>query len=260
MHSLLSHLFQHPLTFDMDVDDPRTTERRRKIIRSKRFLCRLYEEWYDLVYSQIPSGDGYVIELGSGAGFMKERIPGLITTDVLPVAWVDCVLSPDGRLPFGDGTLKAIVMTDVLHHLNQPRHFFREATRTVKPNGAIVTIEPWMTQWSRFVYRRLHSEPFRPDAEQWEFPNHGPLSGANGALPWILFERDRSQFEHEFPEWSISCIEPLMPFAYLFSGGVSLRSFAPGWAYGSCRAIERFICDIEQRFAMFAFILLIRRS
>lgn len=259
MKNLFDHLFQHPLTSGMDVDDSRTTELRRKIIRSKRFLCRLYEEWYDLIRSRIPSGDGPVVELGSGAGFMKERIPNLITTDVLPVAWVDCVLPADGRLPFGNASLKAIVMTDVLHHLNDPRHYFREATRTVKPGGVVVMIEPWLTSWSRIVYRRLHSEPFLPDVEQWELTKSGPLSGANSALPWIIFERDRSRFEHEFPEWTSAAIEPFMPFSYLFSGGVSFRSFAPGWAYGYLRTIEHTIGRIEQWAAMFALIKIIRK-
>jgi hypothetical protein len=60
-------------------------------------------------------------------------------------------------------------------------------------------IEPWVTPWSRLVYTRMHHEPFVPAAAQWEFLTTGPLSGANGALPYILFSRDRAQFELEFP-------------------------------------------------------------
>lgn len=243
----------------MNVDDPRTTERRREIIRRKRFLRRLYEEWYGLLRNRLPEVEGTIVELGTGAGFMKEWIPGLTTTDVQPIEGVDLVLPADGRLPFADASLRAIVMTDVLHHLNDVRHFFREATRIIKPGGAVVMIEPWLTPWSRLVYHRLHSEPCQPEAAQWEIPCQGPLSGANSALPWILFERDRDLFEREFPEWSQAVIEPLMPFAYLLSGGVSLRSFAPSWAYGLCRAIERKLGHLQQRMAMFALITLIHR-
>ena len=248
---------QHPLTRGMDVDDPRTTERRRSIIRGKAFLSRLYEEWYGLIGRRIPAGEGLVIELGSGAGFMRERIPGVITTDVLQVAGVDRVLPAGGPWPFAAGSLRAVVMTDVLHHIGDPRSLFREATRTVRPGGAVVMIEPWVSPWSRFVYRRLHSEPFRPEAERWEFPSSGPLSGANGALPWIMFERDRELFEREFPDWSLAALEPLMPFSYLLSGGVSLRSLAPGWAYGPCRALERRFERGRAGMAMFALIKLV---
>ena len=40
---------------------------------------------------------------------------------------------------------------------------------------------------SRVIYGALHHEPFRPDAADWKISGKGPLSAANGALPWILF-------------------------------------------------------------------------
>ena len=100
-------------------------------------------------------------------------------------------------------------------------------------------IEPWVSAWSRFVYRNFHHEPFLPDASDWTFAESGPLSGANGALPWIVFERDRVTFSGEFRQWRIDSIRPTMPFRYLLSGGVSLRSLMPGWTFGAWRGIER---------------------
>jgi SAM-dependent methyltransferase len=151
------------------------------------------------------------------------------------------------------------VMQDVLHHVPEPRRFFKEAARCVRPGGTIVMIEPWVTGWSRFVYRKLHHEPFRPDASQWEFPSAGPLSGANGALPWILFERDRLQFVREFPMWSIRSIEVQMPFRYMLSGGVSMRSLTPGWSFTMWRTVEHALQPWMGRLGMFAFIVLERR-
>jgi SAM-dependent methyltransferase len=131
---------------------------------------------------------------------------------------IDAVL--DGQiLPFADNVLRAIVMTDVLHHLPQPRCFFAEATRCVQTGGVIIMIEPWVTPWSRLVYTKLHYEPFRPKTVDWGFPANGPLSGANGALPWILFEQDRARFRQEFPWLRIRSIRLMMPFRYLVSGG-----------------------------------------
>ena len=89
-------------------------------------------------------------------------------------------------------------------------------------------IEPWVTPWSRLVYTKLHYEPFDPEMAHWEFPESGPLSGANNALPWILFVRDRDQFEREFPMWSIQSMRPMMPIRYLVSGGVGFRALMPG--------------------------------
>jgi hypothetical protein len=121
-------------------------------------------------------------------------------------------------------------------------------------------IEPWVTPWSGFVYSRLHHEPFRPEAEAWEFPSSGPLSGANGALPWIIFERDRLRFEQEFPEWRIRVIKPMMPFRYLVSGGIALRSLMPGQTFGLWCGLERVLRPWSRTLAMFAQIVLERNA
>jgi len=161
-------------------------------------------------------------------------------------------------LPLADEALYGIVMIDVLHHLPQPRRFFIEAVRCVQPGGVIAMIEPWVTPWSRLVYTRLHHEPFQPEAAEWEFPSRGPLSGANSALPWIIFGRDRTQFEKEFPGLCIQVIRPLMPFRYLISGGVSLRSLMPGWTFGLWRRLEQALQFCMSDLAMFVYIVLRR--
>jgi SAM-dependent methyltransferase len=257
--ALIKAWLAHPLTRGLGLDDPRTTERRRRIVREKPFLRQIYEEWYQAIARALPAGEGPVLEVGSGAGFLSEYLPGLITSEILFCPGVRLVLDA-ARLPFEARALRGIVMTDVLHHLPQPRRFFAEAARAVRPGGVLVMIEPWVSPWSRLIYSRLHHEPFRPDAVEWEFPPAGPLSGANGALPWILFERDREQFEREFPEWRIQAIQPGLPFRYLVSGGVSLRSLMPSGTAGSWRWLERRLTPWMRRWAMFAEVILVRRD
>jgi SAM-dependent methyltransferase len=247
----------HPLTRGLDIDHPRTTELRRRIIQEKGFLRRIYCEWYADLAAALPPGGGPVLELGAGAGFLNEVIPGLITSEVFPCHGVRVVL--DGLdLPFADRSLRGIVMTDVLHHLPDARRFFAEAVRCLHPGGAVVMIEPWVSPWSRLVYTRLHHEPFCPDAPAWEFPRSGPLSGANGALPWIIFERDRATFEREFPELRIRTIRAGTPFRYLVSGGISLRSLMPSWTFGAWRSLETALARRTDRWSMFAQVTLVR--
>jgi SAM-dependent methyltransferase len=256
--SMLRSLLAHPLTRGLDVDSPTTTHVRRRIVREKGFLRRIYEEWYGLVRAELPNVPGPVLELGSGAGFMDEFIDGLITSEIFATPGASMVL--DGtKLPFGASSLRAIAMTDVFHHIPAARGFLSEAARCLRPGGRIVMVEPWVNAWSRFVYTRFHHEPFLPHAEQWEFPSSGPLSGANGALPWIVFERDREAFAREFPELEVLVIRPFMPVAYLLSGGVGMRSLIPRFAYGACRAIEQSIPGMEASTAMFSLIVVQRR-
>jgi SAM-dependent methyltransferase len=255
---MLKNLLLHPLAHGLDIDDPATTELRRRIIRSKPFLRRLYDEWYTEICDHLPAGEGPVVELGSGAGHLEEILPGVIKTEILPCPHVGIILD-GGRLPFAGDSLRAIVMTDVFHHLPRPGSFLREAERCVRPGGAVIMIEPWVTPWSSFIYRHLHPEPFEPGAESWEFASNGPLSGANAALPWIVFERDRARFRREFPQLRLAGIEPLMPFRYLASGGLTLRSLQPGWAFPAWRSLERALRPCWPKIAMFARIVL-RRS
>jgi SAM-dependent methyltransferase len=253
------HWLVHPLARGVDIDDPRAVELRHRIIREKPFLQRIYQEWYEYIVAVLPPGGGAVLEVGSGAGFLREHLPAVITSDVFHHYGVDAVFDATA-LPVVGGALRGIVMVDVLHHIAEPRRFFAEAARCVRPGGAIVMIEPWVTPWSKFVYGTFHHEPFRPDAPQWEFPSTGPLSGANGALPWILFERDRAQFCSEFPSWSIVDVGTLMPLRYLLSGGLSMRSLAPDWTFRWWRALERGLQPWTRRLAMFARITLRRQN
>lgn len=254
---LVSHWLAHPSTRGLDIDDPRLVSVRRRLIREKAFLRKIYQEWYAAIVKALPSGDGPVLELGSGGGFLEESVPGLITSELQPCPHVRVAL--DGQvLPLADGSLRAIAMIDVLHHLPESRRFLREAARCVRRGGRVVMIEPWVSDWSSLIYSRLHHEPFRPDAAEWEFPPGGPLSAANTALPWIMFVRDRHQLEREFPQWRLVSITPFMPFRYLISGGVSMRGLMPGWTFGLWRAAEHALTPWSRQLGMFAHIVLER--
>jgi SAM-dependent methyltransferase len=166
---MLKNLLAHPLTRGLDIDDPRCTELRRSLIRNKSFLRQIYEEWYEAITALLPLDKDPVLELGSGGGFLVKFIPKLITSEIFYSSHVKMVLDGSG-LPFVNESLSGIVMTDVLHHLPQPRQFFTEASRCVQPGGSVIMIEPWVTPWSRLVYSKLHHEPFQPEAVEWTFP------------------------------------------------------------------------------------------
>lgn len=254
MKNFLLSILSHPLSRGMSLNDPQTTNIRREIILSKPFLKRLYQEWYSLIGSCF-SRDDQVLELGSGAGFLNESLPGTISTDLISTTHVDLVADSQ-YMPINTSSLDGVVMTDVMHHIGDCSLFLHEVVRVVKPGGKLVMIEPWNTRWSKFFYQNFHHEPFEPDATTWKVSGAGPLSDANGAIPWIVFERDIELFRSRFPEWQLVSVKPMMPFSYILSGGVSLRSLLPGWMYPFVRLIES---KLDQgSWAMFAFIVLER--
>jgi SAM-dependent methyltransferase len=256
--SKLVEVLQHPLTRGLSVDDPQTTARRRQIIQEKKFLRSVYKKWYMTLKETLPSGSGGVVEIGSGAGFLSDFIPDLITSDLFYNQWTTLVL--DGRcLPFADESLRAIVMIDVLHHLSKVRSFLSNAARCIREGGVISMVEPWVNPWSKIIFRNFIEEPFYPESKTWEFMESGPLSGANLALPWILFERDRDLFEHQFPQWRIQRLNPIMPFSYLLSGGVSLRSLMPAWTFSFWHTIDEALTRLTSM-ALFAIIVLVRTN
>lgn len=257
LNKLKSYLV-HPLARDLNIDASETAIIRKRIIREKPFLRMVYHEWYQSIINSLPRDKtGPILELGSGGGFLKDYMPGLITSEILQIDDVDIIL--DGQwLPFKKATLQGIVMVDVFHHMPCTKSFIADAAFCVKPGGFMIMIEPWNTQWSQLVYRYLHHEPFNPTVKNWEFSKGGPLSQANSALPWMVFERDRNKFEREFPQWLIHEKTLHTPFCYLISGGVSWRSFMPDRLFKACRKIEDLLHPWMHHLAMFAKVVLFR--
>ncbi|MEO8051989.1 MAG: methyltransferase domain-containing protein [Acidobacteriota bacterium] len=260
MAQFLRRALAHPLTInrDLHLDNPETTDLHRAIIQSKPFLKSIYEEWYRLLAKWVPGGTAPAVELGSGAGFSGEFVPGLITSEVCFFPSVHVVF--DGQaMPFRTGSLRGITMVNVLHHVPDVRMLFEEAVRCLRPGGRVVAIEPWVSPWSRFVYTNLHHEPFDAAREEWAFPKGGRLSAANGALPWIVFERDRRRWEEEFPDLQVKLIRGIMPFRYLVSGGIATRNLTPAFCFPLWRAVERLAEPFMRSLAMFALIVIERR-
>jgi len=239
----------------MSRDDAALTLLHSKIIRRKEFLRRIYLDFYAELADSIAYSDSKtVLELGSGGGFLKEVLPGVITSDVLNVPTVDKVFSACA-MPFEDASLDAIVMVDVLHHIPDVRAFFHEAVRCLKAGGRIAMIEPANTCWGRFIYTHFHHETFDPKAA-WAFQSIGPLTTANGALPWILFHRDRRQFEAEFPQLGLVRTRCHTPLRYLVSGGLTLRQLLPDRAYPVIKGVEFLLLPLNRIIGMFETILL----
>jgi SAM-dependent methyltransferase len=240
------------LKYDLkyDLDDPKRTLQHAEIIKAKPFLKNLYIRWYKNfaeAAGHLPPGK--MIEIGSGGGFLKEIMPEVITSDILPLSNCDMTFSAE-ELPFAENELSAIFMINVLHHIPSPGKFFSEAEKKLKPGGMIIMVETAYSPFSKFIYQKFHHEPFEPKAG-WELKSKGPLSDSNQALPWIVFERDRKKFDELFPSLKVVSIQYHTPFSYLLSGGVSRKGFVPDWSFNFVRGFEKLLSPVMKYIGMF---------
>lgn len=236
--------------FKYSLDQAERTLEHKEIIKNKYFLRKLYKEWYKEFMSLVHKNpQGKYLELGSGGGFLKELTAQIITSDVLKLPDVDKQFSAL-NMPFEENSLDGIFMIDTFHHIPDSEQFLNEAKRILKNKGKIIMIEPANTLWGRFIYQNFHHEPFQPNGN-WTFPQEGPLSGANGALPWIVFERDKKIFEQKFPEIEIIEINYHSPLRYLISGGLSFKQIVPDFTYSFFEQIDKLFVKISKQSAMF---------
>jgi SAM-dependent methyltransferase len=185
----------------------------------KPVLRAIYDDFYDrIVEACVP---GPTIEIGGGIGNFKRRLAGAIATDIQFAPWLDAVADAQ-HLPFAAGSAGNIVMVDVLHHLEFPAAFFREARRVLRSGGRIVMVEPAITWGSTLFYRLIHHEPVRMSADIFgegpPDPHRDPYD-ANQAVPTLLATRDRDRFHRLFPNLRIVRVDWFSLAAYALSGG-----------------------------------------
>lgn len=236
--------------FEHSLDSVERNIQHGEIIRSKKFLKNIYLDWYSYFIKEVPAlKNKKMVELGSGGGFLKELVPDVITSDVIPLPGNDMTFSAL-EMPFEPESLGAVFMIDTMHHIPDSEKFLSEVDRTLSKDGLLVMVEPANSIWGRLIYQNFHHETFNP-AGDWTIPSSGPMSDANGALPWIVFERDRALFESKFPHLKIEAIQYIKPFSYLLSGGVSRKQLAPDFMYPFIKWIDEVLPKWWEGISMF---------
>lgn len=212
----------------------------RAIWDRKPVLRTVYSDIFDRI--ACACGPGPTLEIGGGVGNFKDRVPDVIASDIQFGSWLDLVADAQ-RLPFADGALGNMVMLDVLHHIEFPVVFFREAARVLRPGGRIIMVEPGITWGSTLFYRFIHHEPVvmsaDPLAEGSPRPDRDPYD-SNQSIPTLIATRDRERFHRMLPQlhvvedhWFAFAMYPLSggfkPWSLVTQGmarvGLKLESF-----------------------------------
>jgi SAM-dependent methyltransferase len=220
----------------------------------------IYDDFYDRIAGLCTLG--LTIEIGGGIGNLKRRLPNVVATDIQFAPWLDCVADAQ-HLPFADGAAGNIVMVDVLHHVEFPIRFFREAERLLRPGGRIITVEPAITWGSTLFYRLLHQEPVRisadPLVEGTPNPNRDPYD-SNQAIPTLIATRDRERFLRLFPTFRINRVDWFSFVAYPLSGGFKRWTLLPAGLARGLLGIERAVESALGRWMAFRMMLVVEKA
>ena len=139
-----------------------------------------------------------------------------------------------------DRTVSVFYLQNCLHHFSNPIQFFKEMDRVLKPGGGAIILEPYYGVIAEFLYKRLFStEGFDKNSLSWETVSDGPMNGANQALSYLIFHRDRKIFLEMFQNFEITDQIILTNYIkYLASGGLNFRQILPDVMNGFISAIE----------------------
>jgi len=217
----------------------------RKVWQNKPALKNIYHNYYRMIKNACIIGN--TLEIGGGSGNFKEFFPGIISTDIVILPWLD-LISDAQILPFRNESVSNIVMIDVLHHLEYTPDFFNEVERILEPGGRLILLEPAITPGSWFFLSLFHPEPINLRQDPYKKslpadPAREPFD-ANQAIPTLLFFRNRQKFFKVFPSLKLIelCYHDL--FAYPLSGGFRAWCFIP-------KSLIKPLLSIEQRLLPF---------
>lgn len=237
-------------------------KQQREVWSSNSALRALYAYWYAEVAEVLkPVITGTVLEIGSGAGFARQFLPFLRTSDTIKADWHDYEIDATKAWPFANGTLDGVLVFDVLHHLSAPGVLFREVSRTLRIGGRLVLMEPYVSLCSYPVYRFLHEEGLDTSVRPL-VPDHGndkdPFAG-NQALVGLIFGRFGEQFRQQFPELELVERRLYSGFSYVASGGFSGRCALPHSIWLKLLWLDRHVPSAVRSLVAFRTLIVLER-
>ena len=227
----------------------------------KESIRLLYRDFHRRLLDCCPAGR--VLDIGSGTAHIKHSRPDIVSTDILTFPGID-VVADAHRLPFSNECFSGVVMLDVLHHMERPIEFLREASRVLKAGGSLTMIEPAMTTVARRFYDHFHEEPVDMDADPFADvainPERDPFD-ANQAIPTLLFATSEAcrRVEKVIPSLRVRSVKWLSLFAYPMSGGFQSWSLMPAALVRPLLAFEEKVPEAVRKHIAFRMIVVLER-
>lgn len=187
------------------------------------FLLKKRYEWM----KEYCKNKEFIVEIGSGAGLIKEFIPNakIECTDVEKHPWLDKqvdALDP----PYPDKSIDVLIVNEVIHHLESPIKFFKQAYRILKKDGYLLINDVHTSLIMRFLLRSLSHEGYSYDINIFD-ENEKTCIGtdpwtANNAVTEILM-KDKKLFQ-EKTNFTVLQYHKVEFLIFLVSGGVVTKT------------------------------------
>lgn len=259
----LMNFLRDPSVQNLDVDGTDRLVAHARILARKRMLQGVFTEFHhqfqrlDLAYL---SGDGLRVELGAGVAPMRDSYPDVLATDVVPGVGLDRVLDAE-HMDVEPGSVRTILGQNCFHHFPHPERFFEELLRVLKPGGGAILLEPYYGPFAGFLFKHMfRTEGFDKAYPSWDTSTAGPMNGANQALSYIVFVRDRREFESRFPDLEMVRHELCGNYLkYLLSGGLNFRQLCPDWATPLVSGFQWLLSPLNRWLALHHVVVLRKR-
>lgn len=259
--NLLSLLLE-PRLRGIDLMGPQRMGLHHEILSEKKMIRAVFEEFYRTCLSLEARHFGGVtgkrVEIGAGTSFLKSLQPDIISTDLEPGPNTDMVVDAQ-RMPFEANSVRTLFCINAFHHFPDPRQFFSELVRVVRPGGGCIIIDPAYGPVADFVFRRLFaSEGYDRAAGEW-----GYLPGVDGqplpnqALSYVVLFRDLERMKREFPAIEVVEADVMSNYLeYLLSGGLNFRQLVPDIMKPVVRAMETSLSPFRKQLGLHHFVVL----
>jgi SAM-dependent methyltransferase len=116
--------------------------------------------------------EGRVLDFGCADMPYRHLFSDYVGADLPGNPQAEIEIRPDGTLPVEDGSIDAVLSTEVLEHVEDPRTYLDECFRVIRPGGRMLLSTPGIFVW--------HPDP----VDYWRWTSQG-----------LRFEIERAGFE-----------------------------------------------------------------
>jgi hypothetical protein len=230
----LFDLLRDPSVENINVDGEDRLAVHSLMLERKPMLREAFTEFHHLFHGldeRFFSAQGLKVEIGAGVAPIRNSYPDVLATDIVSGSNLDRVLDAE-NMTLENDSVRVVFGQNCFHHFPHPECFFHELERVLPSGGGAILLEPYYGLLASFLFKRLFkTEGYDKTYPSWETPVAGPMNGANQALSYLVFIRDKQEFERKFPSLKIVHQQPCSNYLkYLISGGLNFRQLCPDWA------------------------------